>query len=113
MDQRAIERAHISQHFLLHNDSPFVLMHELNWVLDSNNFATSFLIYQVEHIIERRRLPCASGTGNQNQAVWPASQVVNFFGEAQFLAGRYPLAAKAKTHFGMAVATIECHSHAA
>ena len=112
MDQGAIKRADIGQHFLLHDDSAPVLVDEFDGVFDGDNFATALAVDQVHHVIERRGFARAGWPGNKDETVGPASQVINFFRQAQLFARGDALATKAKTHLRFAVPAIESRSDA-
>ena len=107
MDQRAIERAHVGQHLLLHDDGALVLVNEFNRVFDGDDLAAALAVDEVHEVIERGGFARAGRAGDQHQAVGLPRQVVNFFRQAQFLARGDALAAKAETHFRMAVAPVK------
>ena len=113
VDQRAVERAHVGQHLLLHHDGVLVGVDKFNRVFNRDNFAAALVVDEVNEIIQRRRLARAGGAGNENQAVRLARQVVEFFGQPQFLARLDFVAAKAEAQFRVIVAPVKSRAHAA
>jgi hypothetical protein len=48
VDQGAIEGAHVGQHFLLHDDGPFVLMHKFDRVFDGDDLAAALAVDEID-----------------------------------------------------------------
>ena len=113
MDQGAIERTHVCQHFLLHDNRSLIGMDELDRVFDGDNLAAALVVDQVHHVIQRRRFACPRGACHQHQAVWTPRQLIKFFRQAQFFAGRNAVPAKSAAHFRVTVTAVEGRSHPA
>src|SRR5471032_126213 len=112
MDERAVERTHVGQHFLLHDDGALVLVDEFDGVFNRDDFTAAFAVNQVNEIVERRRFARAGRAGYQDEAIWFARQLVNLPWQSKLLASGDAVAAKAETHFGMSVAPVKSHADA-
>ena len=113
MDERAVERADIREHFLLHHDGALVLMHELDGVLDSHDLAAALAVDEVHEVIQRGRLARAGRAGDEHEAVGFAGQFINALGQTERLARRDFVSAETEAHLHMPVAPVERGAHAA
>src|SRR6266850_1298809 len=102
----------IGEQFLLNDDSTLVFVDEFDRVLDGDDFAPALGVDQIDHVIEGRCFARASRTSNEDEAVWPAREIIDLFGKAQPFPGGDTVAAKTKAHFGMTVAAIKRHANA-
>ena len=86
-------------------------MDEFNGIFDGDNFAAALAVDEVHHVIESGGFTGAGWAGHQHESVWTPGEVVNFFRQSQFFAGRDALAAESKAHFGMAVSAVKSGAH--
>ncbi len=76
VDERAVERAHVGQYFLLHDDGALVLMDEFDRVFNRHDLAAALVVDEVEEIIERGRFARAGRAGDEHEAVRLAGEFV-------------------------------------
>src|SRR5437016_11273388 len=86
MHQGAVKGADIGKDFLLDDDGPFVFVDEFDGVFDGDDFAAALAVNEVHHVIEGGGFARAGWASDQDQAIGPAGQIVNFFGQAQLFA---------------------------
>ncbi len=113
MDQSAVERTHVCQDLLLHNDGALVFMNKLDRVFDGHDLAPSFAIDQIHHIIQRGGFSRTGRTSHQHQAVGLARQIVDLFRQSQFFASGNAFATKTEAHFGMPISAVKRRADAA
>jgi len=104
VDQSAVKGADICQQLLLNDNGALVFMDELNRVSMVTILQRRSLLIQIDHVIESRGLARAGRTRDEHEAVWPAGEVVDFFGQPKPFAGGDAVAAKNEAHFGMTIA---------
>ena len=103
VDERAVERMGVRQHFLLHNNGVFVPVDEFDRVFHGHDFATALRVDQINHVVERSRLASAGWTGDQHQTIRFAREVIDLRGQTKLFPRRNSFAAKAQAQFRMAV----------
>ena len=87
VDEGAVEGADVGEHFLLDDDGALVFVDELDGVLDGDDLAAALAVDEVHQVIEGGGFAGAGGAGDEDQAVGSAGQLVDFLGQAEFLAG--------------------------